>query len=347
MKTVLKKSILGLVSVAVISSLGGCVQRTSSDIDLKDSIDQKDIEVAQLQTTISNSEMFPPSAKNGECYTRVLTPEKFVMKKEKVLVSEASTKLIKVPAKYRLVNKKVLVSEASSRLLSSTPIYKVVKEKVLVKPVTNRLVAVPAVYQNKKVKKLVSASHTEWKRGSDKYSNILKQKTNATGEIICLVKVPAKYKIVNQRVLVKEATTRTISAPAQYKMIEKRVLVKTAATKSIAIPAKYKSIKVKELVSAATTKEVAITSKYKIINKKVKVSDSKLSWQAVLCKTNFTKPRVKMVQRALRAKGFNPGPIDGVVGRKTRSAMTRFQKTNSLASGAFTIRTLRALGVYK
>jgi len=135
MKTVLKKSIIGLVSVAVVSALGGCAQRTSCDVDLTDSIDQKDIEVAQLQTAITSSEMFPMQAKDGECYTRVLTPAKFSITKEKVLAKEASTKLIKVPAKYRLVNKKVLVKEASTKLITSKPIYKVVREKVLVTPV--------------------------------------------------------------------------------------------------------------------------------------------------------------------------------------------------------------------
>jgi len=194
---------------------------------------------------------------------------------------------------------------------------------------------------------LVAPSHTEWKKGSSRYGNILKQKTNSTGEIICLVKIPAKYKIVNQKILLKPATTRTVSSPAKYKMIEKRVVVQNAQTKSIALPCVYKTIKVKELVSPASTREVKIPAKYKIINKKVKTADSTLTWQAVLCKTNFTRPRVMMVQRALRAKGFNPGPIDGIVGRKTRSAMTRFQKANNLATGAFTIRTLRALGVYR
>lgn len=39
---------------------------------------------------------------------------------------------------------------------------------------------------------------------------------------------------------------------------------------------------------------------------------------------------IARVQRALRAKGFDPGPIDGVWGRLTRAAVVRFQQSAGL-----------------
>ncbi|MBI2881601.1 MAG: peptidoglycan-binding protein, partial [Candidatus Tectomicrobia bacterium] len=35
-------------------------------------------------------------------------------------------------------------------------------------------------------------------------------------------------------------------------------------------------------------------------------------------------------QAALKKAGFDPGPIDGVAGRKTRAAVMAFQKANGL-----------------
>jgi uncharacterized protein (TIGR02594 family) len=39
---------------------------------------------------------------------------------------------------------------------------------------------------------------------------------------------------------------------------------------------------------------------------------------------------VKDIQQALQAAGFNPGPVDGIRGRKTIAAVKKFQEANSL-----------------
>ena len=349
------KSLITFVSIVAIS-LTGCVKRTSCDVD--DAISKqtiKDIEVAKLQNQISSNdviveqryEMFPSNAQPGECYTRVMIPEKYKIVKQKVLVKEASTKLIKIPAKYKTVYKKVLVKEASTKLVTTKPVYKTVTEKVLVKEAEPKVITTKPVYKTVKQRVLVSPAHTEWKLGKRYIREALKYKTNATGEVICLVKIPAKYKIITKKVLVKPACTVTKTMPPKYKIITKKVLVKPATTITKTIPAVYKKVAVKELVSPETTKTVIIPAEYKYINKKVKVKDSELKWLPVLCETNFTRPRVMMVQRALKEKGFNPGPIDGIFGSKTKDAVRRFQIANNLATGALTINTLRALGVYE
>jgi peptidoglycan hydrolase-like protein with peptidoglycan-binding domain len=58
-------------------------------------------------------------------------------------------------------------------------------------------------------------------------------------------------------------------------------------------------------------------------------------------------PRVMMMQRALLQAGFNPGPIDGIIGSKTKAAIRRYQKAHGLATGAITLETLRSLGIYR
>ena len=54
---------------------------------------------------------------------------------------------------------------------------------------------------------------------------------------------------------------------------------------------------------------------------------------------------MRKVQQALGNAGFNPGPVDGVSGAKTVSAIESFQKQNGIPAGKITKKTLRALGV--
>jgi len=357
MNNKIKSSLLTVASLALMASFSGCAQRTSCDIDEAISKQStKDMEVAKLrseviaQNTVIENELFPSNAKAGECYARVLTPEKFSTVTEKVLVKEASTKLVKIPAKYRYVTKKVLVKEASTKIETIPAVYKTVTEKVLVKPASTQTVTVPPVYKTVKEKVMVEPAHTEWKKGRGVYSydnSTLKTKTTPTGEVMCLVKVPPKYKIITRKVMVKPACTISKPVPPVYKTITKKVVVQPAKEVVKKVPAVYKTIKVKEIVSPEMTKEIKVPAVYKTITKKVKVKDSQIKWLPVLCETNFTRPRVMMMQRALLQKGFNPGEIDGIIGSKTKAALRSYQKAHGLATGAITLETLRSLGIYR
>ena len=49
-----------------------------------------------------------------------------------------------------------------------------------------------------------------------------------------------------------------------------------------------------------------------------------------ILKLGSTGPDVEMLQRILFSIGYNPGPIDGIFGYKTRAAVMQFQKDNGL-----------------
>ena len=52
------------------------------------------------------------------------------------------------------------------------------------------------------------------------------------------------------------------------------------------------------------------------------------------------------IQRALKAKGYDPGPIDDIIGVRTKAAILQFQKDKGLSTGNYrSIETLKALGV--
>jgi peptidoglycan hydrolase-like protein with peptidoglycan-binding domain len=55
---------------------------------------------------------------------------------------------------------------------------------------------------------------------------------------------------------------------------------------------------------------------------------------------------VKKMQQALKDKGQDPGPIDGVMGEKTKSALKAYQSANNLkATGSMNSETAKSLGL--
>lgn len=220
-----------------------------------------------------DSQLLPPNAAPGECYSRTYIPPKYETVKEKVLKKPAAEKIELIPAKYEWVT-----------------------EKVLLKP-----------------------AHTVWKKGRGPVEKV----SDSTGEIMCLVDVPAKYKTVKKRVMVEPPTTKDIEIPAEYKKVKVRKLVEPPRTKVIPIPAEYETV-----------------------TKKTKISGGNLEWRRILCETNVSPVVVKQLQRSLIKEGYyKPGKIDGIIGWRTINAYKSYQKKNNLATGSLTYETLEKLGV--
>ena len=318
------------------------------------------------------------------CYKEYYSPAKYKTVTEEVVVQEATTKKKVIPAKYEMVEKTIEVTPASKKTIT-----------------------IPATYGFEEEKVLVEKEKTVWKKGVNPAQKI----NGATGEIMCLVKVPAKYKTIRKKVVKTPATTKVIEIPAvtktikvkklvsperteeitipevkttiQKKVLEtkptfswfkvgesvdrglsytghqiclvetpakkqkitKTVLDTPASVKEISIPATYKTVKVKKLVQEAQEIKTPIEAVYKTITKKEKVSDSHQSWERILCQTNMNQDVILNIQKALKARNYNPGKIDGVLGRDTRLALDKYQRDNSLATGGITYETLNALNV--
>ncbi len=296
--------------------------------------------------------LLPPDAKPGECYGKVVIPPKYKIVKEKVLIDEGGERVKVIPAKYEWVTKKILVREAGEKIIPTPPVYKTVTEKVLVKPETEKIVVVrPAKYKWVTEKVLVEPEHTKWVRGSLLHQtkqnlSVLDKRFNpSVGEVMCLVKVPAKYKTVRKKVMVEPPVTKTVKVPPVYKTITKKVLVKPAGTKVVKIPPVYKTIKVKQLVEPAKTVTEKIPPRYTYVTKRVKVRDIQYKFEPVVCKTNLTPDLVVNLQKKLKKLGYYKGPIDGIYGPMTAKAVDEYQKDNGFARGALTIETIKALGL--
>jgi peptidoglycan hydrolase-like protein with peptidoglycan-binding domain len=64
-----------------------------------------------------------------------------------------------------------------------------------------------------------------------------------------------------------------------------------------------------------------------------------------LCGDKVTGYTIRQIQQALKDKGYDPGPVDNILGSRTKAALTKFQKEKNLPVGNLDLDTLKALGV--
>jgi hypothetical protein len=326
-----------------------------------------------------------PNAKPGECYVKVVHPPVYRTEQVKKLVKEAGERIeiappvykaVKVhvtseeaqevvPAVYETVKERVLVKPATTRLEIVPAVYENVEEKVMVKAASKKAVDVPAVFEDVTEQKLVHEAYTYWKPGT---STSIQKVDEKSGQIMCLVEVPAEYQTVTNRVLKTAASVRYEEIPAEYQTVTRAVLKTPATTRSVEVPAEYADRDVTKLVKPATTvskavpvdymreimtevtpateKRVPVPAEYANVDEQVLVSAGDEHWSQILCDVNATQPKVMEIQNALMTAGFNPGPIDGNLGNETMAAVVAYQKAKGLAEdGYLTMETVKALGV--
>ncbi len=313
---------------------------------LESDLSSRDAQLREYEGRLSvgsdrGADLLPPQAKTGECYARVFVPPKYKPVSKTVLKSEASERVETDPAKYDYVEQQVLVKEATTELKVIPATYDWVTEDVLVKEASTVLKEVPAVYENQTERVLVREGYTTWKKGRGPIERI----DDATGEIMCLVEVPPEYRTVTKRVLVTPARVEKVELPAEYSTVKKRVVVEPAKTATVDIPAEYKTVKVRKMVEPPKERRIEIPAEYQEVTDRELVAEGQLEWRPILCETNTTPGVIERIQQALANAGYNPGPMDGVIGSQTMSAVKSFQEANGLAVGQLTMETLRKLSV--
>jgi len=97
------------------------------------------------------------------------------------------------------------------------------------------------------------------------------------------------------------------------------------------------------IATFSATAQVAQLSQYAEIKPSTAAATSQLNMDAA---PNLSQDNIRQVQQALQRKGFDPGPVDGILGPKTKEAVRNFQDRYGMnASGDIDNQTLFALGV--
>lgn len=321
---------------STVESLQSKYSMQSSELQMKDS------ELVGYKESVAGpASLLPPNAKAGECYARAFIPPQYETVSKTVIAKEASTRLVASKPVFDWVEERVLVKEAAKRLEVVPAVYAWREEQVLTQEASEELVVEPAVYRNEQERILVHEAYTTWKTGRGPIERI----NEATGEIMCLVEVPAKYNIVTKKVLVSPATTRAVAIPATYKTVKKRVMVTPPRSIEVDVPAEYKTVRVRKLVAGGKADTVPVPETYQNVTQTRLVKEGRMEWKPILCETNTTPGVIRKLQSALRSAGYSPGAVDGVLGRQTMAAVTRYQRDNGMAGGKLTMESLRKLGV--
>ncbi|MGB5717490.1 MAG: peptidoglycan-binding domain-containing protein [Gammaproteobacteria bacterium] len=324
----------------------------------------------------------PKTARAGQCYNEFYKEAMFETKTEKLLKTAASEEITTSEPEFEWVEDKVLVKEASEKFVEVPAEYKILKEEILESPAYTTwkkgrglneeidnatgeimcLVEVPAKYTTLEKRVLKSAATIKKVEIPAEYKTIRVKKLVKTSAE-SRKPIDAEYQTVSRRVKTSDArvswslagmsgegdaTGRTYclaDVPAKYKTITKRVVKAPASIRKVAVPATFKTVRMKKLQTPAQEKRIPVPAKHKIVPKHSKVSDAHQEWRQVLCETNTTRDLVLQIQRSLEKAGYNPGPVDGVLGHATMSAADAFQRKNNLPTGGLTIQTLEKLGI--
>lgn len=160
------------------------------------------------------------------------------------------------------------------------------------------------------------------------------------------VEIPAQYRTIKRQVVDKPAGMREVPVEAQFETIKRRVIDTPASFREEVIPAEYETVTRKVVDVPASTREIVVPAQFETLTYRVKVSEPSTDRRQILCETNATKQKIREIQQALKAAGFDPGPIDGLLRAQAMDAVNAYQKANGLpVDGYLNIKTVEALGV--
>jgi Putative peptidoglycan binding domain len=240
----------------------------------------------------------PTNAEPGKCYARCYVPDEYDMRSEQVIDIPARQKIVVIPAEYSNIVETLLVRQSASRMELIPATYSMVAETIM-----------------------ISNASTKWVKGRADAACLSDNPDNCS--VLCLVQVPAQYRVQMRRVMSTPASSREIAIAAEYQYVPRRILSKPSENQVIEIPAIYKTVTEKVLVKKGGFGE----------------------WREILCASQLSEERIIAIQRALLNKGYNPGPIDNVFGSQTKQALLRYQQDNHLPQGNLNMETLQSLGV--
>ncbi len=288
----------------------------------------------------------PPPTPNeyGKCYAKCKTPDVYETVTTQVVSKEGSSKSTTSKATFTTATEQVLVKDGYKKYKITPARFEKSTKRVLASDGGCTVKVTPARYETKTDRQLVSAASGKWVR-KKKAPNCLSSNPEDC-YVLCWEEIPAKYTTSSTRVLVQGESFDTVYTDAKYQTITTEVLANDASVSEEYVPPVYKTVTKKVLSQCGGVSTVYTQPQFKTVTKKVLVSEGTFTdWVEVVCAGDVNTSLVSRVQKALNDQGYDAGPVDGVMGSKTRSALAKFQTDKGLPLGNLNIATMNALGV--
>lgn len=164
------------------------------------------------------------SVKPGECFKEYFSPATYETSEKEVLVKEESEEIKIAAAQFEKAEESVVVKQSAKKKVLKPAEYEVIEEKIEIEP-----------------------AKAVWKKGDGPITKI----DNSTGEIMCLIQVPAKYKTIKKTVLKNPSVIDLVDVPEETQSIETNKLVSDATVDKVKIPAEYTKVAVTKKLSDA------------------------------------------------------------------------------------------------
>jgi hypothetical protein len=316
----------------------------------------------------------------GQCFSRLMMPPKMESYVEHMVVTPEHVETRRVPQLVDIVEEDIMVrpERRERRLIPAVTHVETVTE--VVRPATVRDETIEAQYEMHIEHVMVRPARREWVRRDavpmdapmvtagdhqplryradgtltwpGKY-NDQSQPVAEPGDRIdprdqsvwCLKMVDGIYEDRTVRVEVAPASVRRIEIPAVTHAVRHTVVDSPERYEEAIVPAVMEKRRVRKVTQEARTETYTVPAVYDDVTRQRVLGSPEPVWREVICGKNTSKEKIMEIQRALAARSYNPGPIDGQLGKQTVSAMQKFQADNNLPQGQPSVEAVQVLGV--
>lgn len=285
--------------------------------------------------------MPPPTS--GVCYAKSVTPDKFKIIEEQVIIEAAKTTEEFVPAIYDTLQQRLLIRKAYEKIVTYEAEFDTIMVKVKVKDKSRVIEEKYKTVFNVKKKPNADGSEKNGEWVTVKIPNCNSPNPKDC-ETLQWVEKKQEYDISTKEVFVA-ATWADSSGESESILVPKVVQRRPARVERIFVPADYKVVEKAVLKKHARKILVEIPPKYKTVKKKKLVEKGgKQVWVEILCPSSLNEIVISQVQLALKGRKYYKGGISGLLDKETQAAIEKFQNENSLPIGKLDRDTIEALG---
>lgn len=228
---------------------------------------------------------FPPSALPGHCYQHVFVPAVTETYQDRAVDVPAHTATRTIPAVYGDGDRQVLVREGRTERYLAPATYRTVTETEVVRPETTHTEIIPAEYETVVEHVLVREAHTEWRRGvPGPVSDPDMPRGRPYGDILCLIDVPAEYRVERRRYMRSPERTIQETIPAEVRTRTREVVEQPAHEVIREIPPIYSTVRERVIVQPERVETYTIEAVYRVVTRTRVVTPSRFEWRDYECR---------------------------------------------------------------
>lgn len=284
----------------------------------------------------------PPGASPNACYARVFIPPKTEERPRRVEVRPAHQTLQVRQPTYRQEFQDVVIKPGYRKVEYTAPVFRTEIQEVIVEPERIEYEVVQPVFRTEKQSVKIRERYESW----NDQCTPLNQIAGATGEVLCRTVNKPEFIAIDVKVVDRPARlVQKRVVPAKKRRFKVEVMVRPAQERVVNVPPVVERIAVTRVASPVQQAAVQVPAQTRDIPLIVPVTEGRVEWRETLCADQTSNRLVARVQRELRRRNYNPGPVDGVLGPRTLAALRSFQRREGLTQGGLLLETLQALGV--